>query len=87
GKSSVTLISAQGDPQSYEVMSYPASNQIKLDTLPLGLKDGGVWTLTLPSLRRRLFRAISLADNGDGSFTVIAVQHTPEKEAIVDKGA
>ncbi|EPF2594493.1 TPA: host specificity protein J [Proteus mirabilis] len=87
GKSSVTLINAQGDPQSYEVVSYPASNQIKLDTLPLGLQEGGIWTLTLPSLRRRLFRAISLADNGDGSFTVIAVQHTPEKEAVVDKGA
>ncbi|WP_350417124.1 host specificity protein J [Proteus mirabilis] len=87
GKSSVTLINAQGDPQSYEVVSYLASNQIKLDTLPLGLQEGGIWTLTLPSLRRRLFRAISLADNGDGSFTVIAVQHTPEKEAVVDKGA
>ncbi|CRL59072.1 TipJ family phage tail tip protein [Proteus penneri] len=87
GKSSVTLINAQGDPQSYEVLNYPASNQINLDTLPLGLREGGIWTLTLPSLRRRLFRAISLADNGDGSFTVIAVQHTPEKEAIVDKGA
>ncbi len=86
GKSSVTLINAQGDPQSYEVASYPASNQIKLDTLPLGLQEGGIWTLTLPSLRRRLFRAISLADNGDGSFTVIAVQHAPEKEAVVDKG-
>ncbi|WP_337240348.1 host specificity protein J [Proteus faecis] len=87
GKSSVTLINAQGEPQLYEVLSYPASNQIKLDNLPLGLREGGVWTLTLPSLRRRLFRAISLADNGDGSFTVIAVQHIPEKEAIVDKGA
>lgn len=87
GKSSVTLINAQGEPKSYEVASYPASNQIKLDTLPLGLREGGVWALTLPSLRRRLFRAISLADNGGGSFTVIAVQHTPEKEAIVDKGA
>ncbi|QGW04102.1 DUF1983 domain-containing protein [Proteus terrae subsp. cibarius] len=87
GKSSVTLINAQGDPQSYEVLNYPASNQIKLDTLPSGLREGGIWTLTLPSLRRRLFRAISLADNGDGSFTVIAVQHIPEKEAIVDKGA
>lgn len=87
GKSSVTLLNAQDDPQSYEVVSYPASNQIKLDTLPLGLQEGGIWTLTLPSLRRRLFRAISLADNGDGSFTVIAVQHTPEKEAVVDKGA
>ncbi|HEH1535450.1 TPA: DUF1983 domain-containing protein [Proteus mirabilis] len=87
GKSSVTLLNAQGDPQSYEVVSYPASNQIKLDTLPLGLQEGGIWTLTLPSLRRRLFRAISLTDNGDGSFTVIAVQHTPEKEAVVDKGA
>ncbi|MEY1230811.1 phage tail protein [Proteus terrae] len=87
GKSSITLINAQGDPQSYEVLNYPASNQIKLDTLPSGLREGGIWTLTLPSLRRRLFRAISLADNGDGSFTVIAVQHIPEKEAIVDKGA
>lgn len=87
GKSSVTLINAQGDPQSYEVLNYPASNQIKLDTLPSGLRERGIWTLTLPSLRRRLFRAISLADNGDGSFTVIAVQHIPEKEAIVDKGA
>lgn len=87
GKSSVTLINAQGEPKSYEVASYPASNQIKLDILPLGLREGGIWTLTLPSLRRRLFRAISLADNGDGSFTVIAVQHIPEKEAIVDKGA
>ncbi|HGM9747858.1 TPA: host specificity protein J [Proteus mirabilis] len=87
GKSSVTLLNAQGDPQSYEVVSYPASNQIKLDILPLGLQEGGIWTLTLPSLRRRLFRAISLSDNGDGSFTVIAVQHAPEKEAVVDKGA
>lgn len=34
-----------------------------------------------------MFRAVSLADNGDGSFTVTAVQHAPEKEAIVDKGA
>ncbi|EMH1212443.1 DUF1983 domain-containing protein, partial [Morganella morganii] len=66
---------------------YPATNQITLDVMPEGIPQHSVWTLSLPSLRRRLFRAVSLADNSDGTFIVTAVQHAPEKEAIVDKGA
>ncbi|CAM3937966.1 host specificity protein J [Xenorhabdus thuongxuanensis] len=86
GQAFVSLLDGRGQPQSLPVMNYPASNQIKLEQLPQGLADYSVWTLTLPSLRRRLFRAISLADNGNGTFTVTAVQHVPEKEAVVDKG-
>ncbi|EOJ9858825.1 DUF1983 domain-containing protein, partial [Escherichia coli] len=46
-----------------------------------------VWGLSLPSLRRRLFRCVSIRENTDGTFAITAVQHVPEKEAIVDNGA
>ncbi|WP_244609268.1 phage tail tip protein, partial [Escherichia coli] len=42
---------------------------------------------SLPSLRRRLFRCVSIRENTDGTFAITAVQHVPEKEAIVDNGA
>ncbi|EON7917258.1 DUF1983 domain-containing protein, partial [Escherichia coli] len=45
------------------------------------------WGLSLPSLRRRLFRCVSIRENTDGTFAITAVQHVPEKEAIVDNGA
>ncbi|EFG1225510.1 host specificity protein J [Escherichia coli] len=47
----------------------------------------GVWGLSLPSLRRRLFRCVCIRENTDGTFAITAVQHVPEKEAIVDNGA
>ncbi|EFA9446591.1 host specificity protein J, partial [Escherichia coli] len=43
--------------------------------------------LSLQSLRRRLFRCVSIRENTDGTFAITAVQHVPEKEAIVDNGA
>lgn len=46
-----------------------------------------MWGLSLPSLRRRLFRCVSIRENTDGTFAITAVQHVPEKEAIVDNGA
>ena len=46
-----------------------------------------MWGLSLPSLRRRLFRCVAIRENTDGTFAVTAVQHVPEKEAIVDNGA
>ncbi|EEY1278896.1 DUF1983 domain-containing protein, partial [Escherichia coli] len=36
---------------------------------------------------RRLFRCVSIRENTDGTFAITAVQHVPEKEAIVDNGA
>ncbi|WP_244473430.1 phage tail tip domain-containing protein, partial [Escherichia coli] len=35
----------------------------------------------------RLFRCVSIRENTDGTFAITAVQHVPEKEAIVDNGA
>ncbi|EER4226488.1 host specificity protein J, partial [Escherichia coli] len=52
-----------------------------------GVETYGVWGLSLPSLRRRLFRCVSIRENTDGTFAITAVQHVPEKEAIVDNGA
>ncbi|EIT9415070.1 host specificity protein J, partial [Escherichia coli] len=45
------------------------------------------WGLKLPTLRQRLFRCVSIRENDDGMYAITAVQHVPEKEAIVDNGA
>ncbi|EES2789818.1 host specificity protein J, partial [Escherichia coli] len=62
-------------------------DRIQVSTLPDGVETYGVWGLSLPSLRRRLFRCVSIRENTDGTFAITAVQHVPEKEAIVDNGA
>ncbi|OSK56236.1 putative tail component of prophage [Escherichia coli H413] len=46
-----------------------------------------MWGLKLPTLRQRLFRCVSIRENDDGTYAITAVQHVPEKEAIVDNGA
>ncbi|MFS9881823.1 triple tyrosine motif-containing protein, partial [Salmonella enterica] len=43
--------------------------------------------LKQPSLKRRLFRCVRIKENDDGTYAITAVQHVPEKEAIVDNGA
>ncbi|WP_434965638.1 phage tail tip domain-containing protein, partial [Escherichia coli] len=62
-------------------------DRIQVSVLPDGVATYGVWGLSLPSLRRRLFRCVSIRENTDGTFAITAVQHVPEKEAIVDNGA
>ncbi|HBJ0823461.1 TPA: host specificity protein J, partial [Escherichia coli] len=39
------------------------------------------------TLRQRLFRCVSIRENDGGTYAITAVQHVPEKEAIVDNGA
>ncbi|OVD13497.1 phage tail tip domain-containing protein, partial [Escherichia coli] len=50
---------------------------------------GAYWVCVLarPPPVRRLFRCVSVRENTDGTFAITAVQHVPEKEAIVDNGA
>ncbi|EFL5107126.1 host specificity protein J, partial [Escherichia coli] len=67
--------------------AHPAPDRIQVSTLPDGVETYGVWGLSLPSLCRRLFRCVSVRENTDGTFAITAVQHVPEKEAIVDNGA
>ncbi|EOK4921449.1 DUF1983 domain-containing protein, partial [Escherichia coli] len=70
-----------------DITAHPAPDRIQVSTLPDGVATYGVWGLSLPSLRRRLFRCVSIRENTDGTFAITAVQHVPEKEAIVDNGA
>ncbi|EFG5432832.1 TPA: host specificity protein J [Escherichia coli O157] len=70
-----------------DITAHPAPDRIQVSTLPDGVETYGVWGLSLPSLCRRLFRCVSVRENTDGTFAITAVQHVPEKEAIVDNGA
>ncbi|HGV2067341.1 TPA: phage tail protein, partial [Escherichia coli] len=87
GTSAVNLINGSGKPVSVDITAHPAPDRIQVSTLPDGVETYGVWGLSLPSLRRRLFRCVSIRENTDGTFAITAVQHVPEKEAIVDNGA
>ncbi|HAW0911034.1 TPA: host specificity protein J [Escherichia coli] len=87
GAATVNLINGSGKPVSVAITAHPAPDRIQVSTLPDGVETYGVWGLSLPSLPRRLFRCVSIRENTDGTFAITAVQHVPEKEAIVDNGA
>ncbi|EPX2274825.1 phage tail tip protein, partial [Escherichia coli] len=87
GTSTVSLINGSGKPVRVDITAHPAPDRIQVSILPDGVATYGVWGLSLPSLRRRLFRCVSIRENTDGTFAITAVQHVPEKEAIVDNGA
>ncbi|EHR6916885.1 phage tail protein [Salmonella enterica] len=83
----ISFIGHKGESLSATVVSQPDKNSVVLSSLPEGVMEGGVWGLKLPTLRRRLFRCMAIQEKKDGTFAVSALQHVPEKEAIVDRGA
>ncbi|EGJ6410075.1 host specificity protein J, partial [Escherichia coli] len=85
--STVNLINGSDKPVSVDITAQPAPDRIQVSALPEGVEIYGVWGLKIPGLRRRLFRCVSIRENTDGTFAITAVQHVPEKEAIVDNGA
>ncbi|HHY1930713.1 TPA: phage attachment tail tip protein J, partial [Escherichia coli] len=87
GTSTVNLINGSGKPVRVDITAHPVPDRIQVSALPDGVETYGVWGLSLPSLCRRLFRCVSIRENTDGTFAITAVQHVPEKEAIVDNGA
>ncbi len=70
-----------------EVQSVTDGVKVKVSRVPDGVAEYSVWGLKLPTLRQRLFRCVSIRENDDGTYAITAVQHVPEKEAIVDNGA
>ncbi|MGD2380601.1 phage attachment tail tip protein J, partial [Escherichia coli] len=87
GTATVNLINGSGKPVSVDITAHPAPDRIQVSALPDGVATYGVWGLKIPGLRRRLFRCVAIRENTDGTFAITAVQHVPEKEAIVDNGA
>uniref|UniRef100_UPI000BE6E6DB phage tail tip domain-containing protein n=1 Tax=Escherichia coli TaxID=562 RepID=UPI000BE6E6DB len=83
----ISLVDGQGSPVSVEVQSVTDGVKVKVSRVPDGVAEYSVWGLKLPTLRQRLFRCVSIRENDDGTYAITAVQHVPEKEAIVDNGA
>ncbi|EIO7130927.1 host specificity protein J [Escherichia coli] len=87
GTTLISLVDGQGNPVSVEVQSVTDGVKVKESRVPDGVAEYSVWGLKLPTLRQRLFRCVSIRENDDGTYAITAVQHVPEKEAIVDNGA
>ncbi|GCK33102.1 phage host specificity protein [Escherichia coli] len=83
----ISLVDGSGNPVSVEVQSVTDGVKVKVSRVPDGVAGYSVWGLKLPTLRQRLFRCVSIRENDDGTYAITAVQHVPEKEAIVDNGA
>ncbi|EFN4959552.1 host specificity protein J, partial [Escherichia coli] len=87
GTTLISLVDGSGNPISVEVQSVTDGLKVKVNRVPDGVAEYSVWGLKLPTLRQRLFRCVSIRENDDGTYAITAVQHVPEKEAIVDNGA
>ncbi|HFW9193073.1 TPA: DUF1983 domain-containing protein, partial [Shigella sonnei] len=87
GTTLISLVDGSGNPVSVEVQSVTDGVKVKVSRVPDGVAEYSVWGLKLPTLRQLLFRCVSIRENDDGTYAITAVQHVPEKEAIVDNGA
>lgn len=83
----MNLVGSDGQPVTVAVTAHPAPDCVTVNQLPDGVAEYSVWGLKLPALRQRLFRCVAIRENDDGTYAITAVQHVPEKESIVDKGA
>lgn len=83
----ISLVDGNGNPVNVEVQSVTDGVKVQVSRVPDGIAEYSVWGLKLPTLRQRLFRCVSIRENDDGTYAITAVQHVPEKEAIVDNGA
>ncbi len=71
------------------ISSVDSKNKTKvtLASVPAGLEAMDDWVLKTPAVSTQLYRAIGITENDDGSYTITALQHEPQKEAIVDGSA
>ncbi|GKX58336.1 TipJ family phage tail tip protein [Leminorella grimontii] len=78
-------IDTTGKPARVQVFSQPEPNVLVLGHAIDGLTDFGMWTLSTATIKPQLFRAQGISEE-DGTYTITAIQHVPEKESIVDNG-
>ena len=77
------------DLTKIKIKSVDKSNPaiIELDSTPQGLSIFDNWVLKSGVVSTQLYRALGITENDDGSYTITALQHEPQKEAIVDGSA
>lgn len=76
-------VEADGVLQTLEVMAKPAADRLELSAAPQAAA-GDVWVLQ-GRVKARLYRVVSSKENtADGTFTVSALRHDPQKYGVVD---
>lgn len=86
GNSYFSYISQNAKHQDIKIISVKGA-EVTLDQAPTGLEVYGVWSLSTQQVTSQLFKAISVKEDAKGKYTITALQHEPQKEAIVDNGA
>lgn len=86
GNSYISYINANAKHQNIKIISVNGA-EVTLDQPPVGLELYGVWSLTTQQVTSQLFKALSVKEEDKGKYTIMALQHEPQKEAIVDNGA
>lgn len=86
GNSYLSYINANAKHQNIKIISVNGT-EVTLDQPPVGLELYGVWSLTTQQVTSQLFKALSVKEESKGKYTIMALQHEPQKEAIVDNGA
>ena len=86
GNSYLSYINANAKHQNIKIISVNGT-EVTLDQPPVGLELYGVWSLTTQQVTSQLFKALSVKEESKGKYTIMALQHDPQKEAIVDNGA
>ena len=82
----LSVTDTQMQLQKVKIQSQTKPNQIVL-TQAVDVDEYSVWSLYDNKIKPRLFKALSIAENDDGTYSITALEHNPNKEAIVDNGA
>ena len=86
GNSYFSYINSQAKHQDIKIISVNGA-EVTLDQTPTGLEVYGVWSLSTQQVSTQLFKVLSVKEDIKGKYTITALQHEPQKEAIVDNGA
>lgn len=86
GNSYFSYITQNAKHQDIKIISAKGA-EVTLDQEPAGLEAYGVWSLSTQQVTSQLFKALSVKEETKGKYTITALQHEPQKEAIVDNGA
>ncbi len=85
-KSYLTYINQEAKHTDIRIVNV-SGNEVTLESEPIGLTELGVWSLTTQEINVQLFKALTISEEKQGQYAIVALQHEPQKEAIVDNGA
>lgn len=82
----LTYLNTKAKESSIKVLSKQADGWLVVDGNPTDIQAGAYWFLSNSQVREKLFRAISVKDNGDNTYSISAIEHFPNKAQIVESG-